>query len=637
MSRSKRRSKSSRRRSQHKGSSIGRRLLGIILLLLLLAVLYKGARIGIAAQQTYSSINKLQDVAQSSLASGDIHTMQQAVFNASQSLQGLDSQISPLSPLLRQLSGVTSVGTTLANLPELLNVGKEYLNIADQGIAITGPSLASSVNQPAFIRLAEVAKSSTAELTALAEQADATNALLSELPLAGMIPSISAQLSDIKSFGELLGPILKLAPSFPQLAGIDEPRTYLLLVQNNHELRATGGFITAIGSLRVEKGDIAELNFSDSYKIANNEVDHPWAPEAMQRYLGIDLMFLRDVNWSPDFPTTAQLARTIYGLDEGVYVDGVISVDLNAVQTLMGGIGPIRLPGVEQPISQDNIIEQLKLFWQEGTPGAEETQSQEEDQIQEDGDLDDWWSRRKDFMPLLGEAAITRIKDGNVDYVRLVKAVQKALAERSIQIWVNDPVAAEQLAELDWNGNIRAEFDMDYLALVDNNLGYNKVDHVMQRRIDYEVNWENGSGEPATVKARIRYKHQSQAGSGQRCDITPRYGRSYNDMTDRCYFDYVRLYVPQGSNLLNISGVDANSITSQVGEGNTQVFAGYFTMKPSEEHEVIFQYELPSSITPEAYSLIVRRQAGTDPLSLTIRVGNNTDSRIIEEGTFIWQ
>lgn len=610
---------------------MARRLLWTVVILLLLVLIYKGVRIGIAAQQTYSSINHLQDVAQSSLASGDIHTIQQAIFTASQALEGLDSQISPLSPLLRQLSGVTPYGTTLANLPELINVGKEYLGIADQGIAIAGPSLASSVNQPAFIRLAEVAENSNTALTTLAERADATNALLSDLPLDDMIPSVSTRLVDLQSFGELLGPILKLAPSFPRLAGMDEPRTYLLLIQNNHELRATGGFITAIGSLRIEQGDIAELNFSDSYEIANNQVDHPWAPEPMQRYLGIDLMFLRDVNWSPDFPTTAQLARTIYGLDEGIYVDGVISVDLNAVQTLMGGIGPIRLPGVDQPISQANIIEQLKLFWQDGTTGAEESQAEE------DSGPDNWWRQRKDFMPLLGEAAITRIKDGNVDYVKLVRAVQEALAERSIQIWVNDPAAAEQLAELDWNGDIRAQFDVDYLALVDNNLGYNKVDHVMQRQIDYKVDWPNGSGESATVTAQIRYKHQGQVADGHRCDITPRYGSTYDDMTARCYFDYVRLYVPQGSNLIDVSGVGSNSITSQVGEGNTQVFAGYFTMKPGEEHTIIFQYELPSSITPENYGLIVRRQAGTNPLNLTIQVANNSDSQIIEEGTFTWQ
>jgi len=461
----------------------------------------------------------------------------------------------------------------------------------------------------------------------LAERANVAKANLADLPLSEMVPAISSRLDEIQSFGELLGPMLKLAPIFPQLAGMDESRTYLLLVQNNHELRATGGFITAVGMLHIDKGDIAELNFSDSYEIANNDVDHPWAPEPMQRYLGVELMFLRDVNWSPDFPTTAQLARTIYGLDEGVYVDGVISVDLNAVQTLMGGLGRIRLEGIDQPIGKDNIIEQMKLFWQEGSV-------EEDSQAKEAVGLGDWWQQRKDFMPLLGEAAITRIKNGNVDYVQLANAVQEALEKRSIQIWLNDPTAAEHLSKLGWDGGIRAGLDNDYLA---SNFGYNKVDSVIERQIHYNVSWPAGPTESATVETQITYKHGGKVPEAHICDITPRYGSTYDDMAARCYFNYVRLYVPQGSKLIDVSGANFETISSQGGEGNTQVFAAYFTMHPGTEHVVTFQYELPSSITSENYQIQIRRQSGTDPIALNLSVAGRSDSYLLEQGELTWQ
>ena len=38
----------------------------------------------------------------------------------------------------------------------------------------------------------------------------------------------------------------RLGPEMPALLGMDGPMHYLVLVQNNHELRATGGFIAAI-------------------------------------------------------------------------------------------------------------------------------------------------------------------------------------------------------------------------------------------------------------------------------------------------------------------------------------------------------------------------------------------------------
>lgn len=627
MSQTKRR-RSSKKRSQSSGA--GRKIIITVVALLLLAILYKGVRIGIAAQQSYRNLTNLQTVAENGLVDGDVNAMQLALFNSSQSLNSLDDEIGPLTPILRRLSGVTSIGTTLAHAPELLDVGQAYLAIADQGLAITGPSIASNTGQPILTRLADAASASESDFAALAEQVSAVSSRLETLPLSEMHPAISTRKDQIQAYSALLGPLLQLAPILPELTGTDEPKTYLLLVQNNHELRATGGFITAVGMLQMENAEIAELNFSDSYEIANNSVDHPWAPEPMQKYLGVELMFLRDVNWSPDFPTTAQLARTIYGLDEGVYVDGVVSVDLNAVQTLMGGLGRIRLAGVDQPIDENNIIDQMKLFWQQGA-------SDEETQAKEAVGVGQWWQQRKDFMPILGEAAITRIKNGDVDYVKLADAIQDALAERSIQIWLNDPTAAEYLAELGWDGGVRAKLDSDYLALVDSNFGYNKVDSVMEREIDYTVDWPNGPDGPAEAQVQISYLHGGNAPQDHECDLTPRYGSTYDDMADRCYFNYVRLYVPQGSQLIDVAGVDVETVSTRGGEGNTQMFGAYFVMGPNTQHVVSFRYQLPDSIKADGYNLIVRRQSGTGPIDLALQIADRSEAHIVEEGEFFWQ
>lgn len=623
-----RRRRSSRRRSTSSGA--GRKILFAVLGLVLLAIVFKGAMIGIAAQRSYNSLTNLQSVAETSLPDGDVNAMQLALFNARQSLSSLDSEIGPLTPVLRGLSGVTSIGTTLAHLPELLDVGQDYLDIADQGLVVTGPAIASNTDQPILTRLAGIASASESDFAMLADEVSAVSERLETLPLAQMHPAIATRKDQIEGYSTLLGPLLQLAPILPELTGTDEPKTYLLLVQNNHELRATGGFITAVGTLQMENAEIAELNFRDSYEIANNNVDHPWAPEPMQKYLGVELMFLRDVNWSPDFPTTAQLARTIYGLDEGVFVDGVVSIDLNAVQTLMGGLGRIRLAGVEQPIDENNIIEQMKLFWQEGA-GDEETQAKEAVGIGQ------WWQQRKDFMPILGEAAITRIQNGDVDYLKLFDAIQEALAERSIQIWLNDPTAAEHLANLGWDGGVRAELDSDYLALVDSNFGYNKVDSVMNREIDYAVTWPNGTDERAEALVQISYLHGGRAPQDHVCDLAPRYGSTYDDMAARCYFNYVRLYVPQGSQLVDVSGVDLETISMQGGEGNTQMFGAYFIMGPNTDHTVTFRYQLPDSIKPDGYNLTVRRQSGTGPIDLDLQIAERSASHIVADGEFFWQ
>ena len=114
------------------------------------------------------------------------------------------------------------------------------------------------------------------------------------------------------------------------MLGANGPRTYLILAQNNHELRGTGGFISTIGFVRLEGGRITELNLVDSYAVDNFEQPHPQPPPALSERMGAQLLLLRDSNWSPDFPTTAQVARALYEQDKGLATDGAIALDLEA-------------------------------------------------------------------------------------------------------------------------------------------------------------------------------------------------------------------------------------------------------------------------------------------------------------------
>jgi hypothetical protein len=111
-------------------------------------------------------------------------------------------------------------------------------------------------------------------------------------------------------------------------------------------------------------------------------------------------------------------------------------------------------------------------------------------------------------------------------------------------------------------------------------------------------------------------------------------------MIGRCYFGYVRLYVPGGSKLIALDGVQAGSVETQPGEHGTQVFAGYFSVKPGEEHTIIFTYTLPPTITPPNYQLVVQRQSGSGPLPVQVTVhGPALDASvetILSGGSFVW-
>jgi hypothetical protein len=418
----------------------------------------------------------------------------------------------------------------------------------------------------------------------------------------------------------------RLGPSLPWLLGLDGPRTYLVLVQNNHELRATGGFIAAVGRVSVDNGELKGFEFDDSYALYSDTSTYPPAPRPMQQYMNIPLLVMRDANWSPDFPTTAQVARAFYAQETGLEVDGVFTIDLNAVKHLIGALGALEVPGAGEPITGDNIEAQVIRFWE--TPvGAATTIA--------GGLTDEWFAQRKDFIPAIARAALDRIQGGDVNYAQLLAAAQAAMDERSIQIWVNNPEVQSVMAEARWDGGLHPQPGADYLAIVDTNMGYNKVNAAIQRSLAYSVTWPEGPNAAALATVTISYTHPITT-PDPGCDPSPRYGKTYADMVARCYFNYVRVFVPADSELVTARGIDGESIISRRGERSTHEFAGFFTLPPGEQQVATFTYRLPLGITPGSYRLLLQRQSGTQPLPLTLSVDGGTQSTVMTDGWLDW-
>jgi hypothetical protein len=165
-------------------------------------------------------------------------------------------------------------------------------------------------------------------------------------------------------------------------------------------------------------------------------------------------------------------------------------------------------------------------------------------------------------------------------------------------------------------------------------MGYNKVDAVVERALRYTVAWPQDN-QPALATATITYTHPLTV-TDEICTPTPRYDVTYEDLTERCYFNYIRLYTPLGSKLVAMEGVQPDSVLSQRGEAGTQVFAGYFMLRPGEQHTVTVQYTLPTQLTPANYALIVQRQSGLRPLPLELTVYNQTMTTTLVAGRLTW-
>ncbi|MCA1554618.1 MAG: DUF4012 domain-containing protein, partial [Chloroflexi bacterium] len=92
--------------------------------------------------------------------------------------------------------------------------------------------------------------------------------------------------------------LLELFVQIGSLVGFDGARSYLIIAQNEDELRATGGFISAVGLITVERGKVVASEFMDSYAVDNLGKPYPDPPDALRKYMLAYLWLFRDSNWS---------------------------------------------------------------------------------------------------------------------------------------------------------------------------------------------------------------------------------------------------------------------------------------------------------------------------------------------------
>ena len=311
----------------------------------------------------------------------------------------------PFLWLAPKLGWVPRYGPTLAAAPALLDMGVELAGGGREAMDALAPLTDRLGSGQGFDLLAAALPVISAAAPQLAE-ADARLARAQELR-AGIAddlhPRLAEQLPRLDRLLPLARTGLQAAQVAPALLGADGPRTYLILAQNNHELRGTGGFISAVGMVRVERGRITDLQLGDSYAVDDLSQPHPAPPAALAAQMGIDLLLLRDSNWSPDFPESAQVARALYQQDRGIATDGAVALDLEAVRLLVQALGPLQVPGIDEPITGDNVIAWMKRAW--GAPRDSAGTVQE-------AKTSDWWVKRKDFMGDLAAAAMAKLEGG---------------------------------------------------------------------------------------------------------------------------------------------------------------------------------------------------------------------------------
>ncbi len=386
----------------------------------------------------------------------------------------------------------------------------------------------------------------------------------------------------------------------------NQVRVFLLLLQNNHELRPGGGFLGQYAIIKVKNAEIISTMVEDAnlldqrIKDADINVTPPWP---LQRYAQTKRWLLHDSNFSPDFPTNAQKAEYFYRLGGGrEKFTAVVAVNADVFNRALDLTGPITVP-VESFSYANGVFSkntEIKTFTStNGTIMLEEA-VEKKFLVNEDIEIPaEFKQNRKNVMKQIAAEMIKRIN--HIDQIpKLVDFSQEELRTKDIMIYFHDEKLQSLVESVHWSGRVETEWAGDYLMVVDANLGALKSDYYIKRSLNYTVDF---TGDTPKANVSYTYRHTATRGDWRTSD----------------YHTYTRILTPLGSKYIDPSRRHTGGVISQDATDLKRTVFGYkVDALIGQTLETGIEYTLPTSITPDNYRLLIQKQSGTGTIPVTV-------------------
>ncbi|HNV96778.1 MAG TPA: DUF4012 domain-containing protein [bacterium] len=408
-----------------------------------------------------------------------------------------------------------------------------------------------------------------------------------------------------------------------QILGSNGTKRYLLLFQNNNELRPTGGFIGSLAIVDIKQGEIQNIIVPPGgpYDYRAGITDSFIAPKPL--WLINPNFYFWDMNWWLDAPISYSTIAENFERAGGQTVDGVISINSDVMLDVLKLTGPVHIDEYNLDITEKNFYREIQEI-------VEFKYDKEE-------------NKPKKVIGEMMQKILDRLfNDKNLNYVEIAKLFDRGVSSKDIQMYFSDSSLEAFVDNYGWSGSMR-ETDKDYLSVVNTNIGGGKTDEFIKQKI---------------------YHNVEVLSNGKIID-TVRIVRKFNEVSDNFFAqatnkNYMRIYVPYGSKLIEAGGFDSfpekDYVKPSYGsqefgkllelQGRVSVdkasgieifdelgkttFAGWQEIRPGEEKIVYVKYELPFILSFESlqsflnglfkdnsnkfssYSVIYQKQSGIE-------------------------
>ncbi|MCD4760623.1 DUF4012 domain-containing protein [bacterium] len=405
------------------------------------------------------------------------------------------------------------------------------------------------------------------------------------------------------------------------LLGHDAEKRYLVLFQNDNELRPTGGFIGSFAMFDVFQGKIVNLEIprGGTYDLEAGQAIKIKAPQALSL---INTYFnIWDANWWYDFPTSAEKITDLFQDSGESSVNGVIAINADVLKKLLEVLGPVILEDYNLTITSANVIDVLQ-------EEVELNYNKEENQPK---------AVIADLVPVILEELLSN----TTKQKEIITVFAKTLASKDIQIYSKDQELQQKIRDFGWSGQM-VQSDRDYLAVINTNIGGGKTDNDVYQTIDHQSDIQ-ANGEIINT---VRITRINKGGIDN-----PLAGLNGGNVS------YLRVHVPLGSQFIEGIGFDQEPFSYIIQDKDAQtdsdiakeedkmidnesgvqiyasldktVFANWITLKPGETKTISVKYKLPfkldlgdplindwwrkvfrKNLNLDNYNLVVQSQSG---------------------------
>ena len=279
--------------------------------------------------------------------------------------------------------------------------------------------------------------------------------------------SMTALMADVSGYVDAAS---RAAQVLPEMLGQDGPKRYFIAMQNEAEVRGTGGLPGAFAIVTADHGKLTFTHF---------ESDQALTPHATGSFIQTGLDFGADYDQaygaaqtttlyvnggtSPNFPYAAQIWATMWEKQTGEHIDGTMAIDPGVLANLLQATGPL--------MSKEGIGLNASSV-------VALTESQEYALFTNN-------NARRDFLVGVLKTVADAAIDGKAKPSALVQAMATSAKQHRALVWSSDPAIEKVIEQTDYSGVI-PQTKQAFVGLVLNNEAAGKLDYYTQRSITYQ-------------------------------------------------------------------------------------------------------------------------------------------------------